>query len=565
MSRKLAGTDHVVHVRESIGGNGNVGFGLEGRRTSLVTLLRHFRWWLVLAISFILLWLVALHRLTPGESSWPGMNLEQKRILLLRSDHKGTSIHELTETNKAEPNNDHGPLNLSSLQVYEETDEPLPRAFPVLLSNSNCGQRDDPEQFFCVNICDLSCKTQRPKEEAMPIAEAEQEWLMFRRNLTYPPVVVGYPKFIAEEDRKAFLAMGQVKDYIAEHSFSECTKHLGEETCKRINASGKYDPSNNLLFSSKKFLHGEVSLLRNAFYNGAPDANFGKMQCGPASDYHWLKPASPSHSRSSPQAVEKMVVLCGPQTFAFQHWIDRGLSKLVQVWDWVSQNPTAKVLASGQRQAVVNELWQRSGVEKTRLIDVTQATGTVITEELVFPCVAPHYHPVVYQEARRRLGILDIPSTSKARNKVVYLSRNVGKNTGRKVLNENNVRAALTNFFAARREELVIFDHSQFPSLSSVIEWFNSNAIALIGPHGGAFYNMFYCAADTLVVEFFPYHGTASDKGKTSGIRYPGGTWWPAVFTGMNYYQVPVQSASAGDIVIPIEKMLQILEKELTG
>ncbi|KAL6080398.1 DUF563 domain-containing protein [Balamuthia mandrillaris] len=488
------------------------------------------------------------------------MNLAQKRILLPRSDHKGTSTNELKETNKEELNNNHAP-------TYEETnDEPLPRAFPVLLSNSNCGQRDDPEQFFCVNMCDLSCKKQRPKEEAMPIAEAEKEWLLFRRNLTYPPVVVGYPKFIVEEDRTAFLAMYQVKDYIKEHSFSECINHLGEVTCKRINSSGKYDASNNLLFSSKKFLHGEVSLLRNAFYNGAPDANFGKMQCGPGSDYHWLKPASSKPpSRSSPQAVEKMVVLCGPQTYAFQHWIDRGLSKLVQVWDWVSQNPTAKVLASGQRQAVVNDLWQRSGVEKTRLVDVNQATGTVITEELVFPCVAPHYHPIVYQEARRRLGILDIPSKSNVRNKVVYLSRNVGKNTGRKVLNENNVRAALTNFFADRREELVIFDHSQFPSLSSVIGWFNNNAIALIGPHGGAFYNMFYCAADTLVVEFFPYHGSASDKGKTSGIRFPGGTWWPAMFTGMNYYQVPVQSASAGDIVIPIEKMLQILDKELTG
>jgi capsular polysaccharide biosynthesis protein len=31
-----------------------------------------------------------------------------------------------------------------------------------------------------------------------------------------------------------------------------------------------------------------------------------------------------------------------------------------------------------------------------------------------------------------------------------------------------------------------------------------AEVVAVIGPHGGAFYNTFFCARGTLVIEFFP-------------------------------------------------------------
>ncbi|KAL6075675.1 DUF563 domain-containing protein [Balamuthia mandrillaris] len=428
----------------------------------------------------------------------------------------------------------------------------LPLSFPPLLEECNFGR----EQTFCVNQCDMKCYQQRPVEEEMPIDENEKGWLLLRRNITYPPVVVSYPKFITDEDRKNFLAMAQVQSYLQEHSFEACTRNIGVGRCNKILKSGAYNEAGSLLFSAPIFLHGEVSLLHNVLYSGRPDATFDlSKQCGPRADYHWLQPSlAPSSSQ-----LQNMVVLCGPQTDSFQHWIDRGLSKLVQVWDWVVEDPSIVVLAAGGRQPVVNDLWKRSGINPDRLLDISKAKGARFNQ-VVFPCVAPHYHPITYQVARQRLGIKEVVP-SEQRNKVVYLTRGSTRN-GRSVTNDEEVRTALSAFLADRKEELVVFDLSSFKSLDHVIDWFNHNALALVGPHGGAFYNLLYCAAGTLVVEFFPF---VRQGAGAKGLRYPEGFWWPSVFSGMNYYQAPVQTDGSGNMIIPIEKMLSILEKELNA
>jgi hypothetical protein len=42
--------------------------------------------------------------------------------------------------------------------------------------------------------------------------------------------------------------------------------------------------------------------------------------------------------------------------------------------------------------------------------------------QMIFPCVATHYHPLVYQRAQRRLGVdPDVPLDK--RKKIVYFTR----------------------------------------------------------------------------------------------------------------------------------------------
>ncbi len=88
-----------------------------------------------------------------------------------------------------------------------------------------------------------------------------------------------------------------------------------------------------------------------------------------------------------------------------------------------------------------------------------------------------------------------------------------------------------------RTEELIIFKHSDYPSLDQVMKLFKgdtndlivhqyirisknfipsfnfishiffsglSEAAVILGPHGGAFYNILYAPRKTLVIEFFP-------------------------------------------------------------
>jgi hypothetical protein len=115
--------------------------------------------------------------------------------------------------------------------------------------------------------------------------------------------------------------------------------------------------------------------------------------------------------------------------------------------------------------------------------------------------------------------------------------------------------------------------------------------VAVVGPHGGAFYNALFCARKTLVIEFFPIsmrgphtharthaHVTArmhtrefcvgsrraSSHARSSGdaYRWPECIWWPSHFLGFRYYQVPIRTKSAAVNVQP-HLVTDILRHEL--
>jgi hypothetical protein len=130
-------------------------------------------------------------------------------------------------------------------------------------------------------------------------------------------------------------------------------------------------------------------------------------------------------------------------------------------------------------------------------------------------------------------------------------------NADSQVLNEAALVEAMRAFVASRGvpgEELVVFDHTQFPGFLATRDFFNHQVKAVIGtrtrttahvhvhaqlwctlisaptsyirqkgPHGGAFYNINFSPRDTLVVEFFP----VKPRVKTA-LRWPEGTWWQA-------------------------------------
>lgn len=107
---------------------------------------------------------------------------------------------------------------------------------------------------------------------------------------------------------------------------------------------------------------------------------------------------------------------------------------------------------------------------------------------MIFPCVATHYHPYVYQRAQRLLGVdSDVPLNK--RKKIVYLTRQVlllssatpqkltttTQNKSRKVVNEKELLAALEFWLKDhdRMEELYVFEHDHWPDLNDLIRFFN--------------------------------------------------------------------------------------------
>jgi len=122
-------------------------------------------------------------------------------------------------------------------------------------------------------------------------------------------------------------------------------------------------------------------------------------------------------------------------------------------------------------------------------------------ELMIFPCVAPHYHPYPYQRAQELLRInLAVPLHE--RKKIIYLTRRVCcypsiypllntanlplfppplstmKSNSRRVINEDAVIQKIEEFLKEnnRPEELLIYESGNYPELDDNIRLFNYEA-----------------------------------------------------------------------------------------
>lgn len=108
-----------------------------------------------------------------------------------------------------------------------------------------------------------------------------------------------------------------------------------------------------------------------------------------------------------------------------------------------------------------------------------------------------------------------------------------------------------------RSEELIVFDHRKFKRLDDHIELFQQ-ARVLIGPHGGAFYNILFAPSKVLVVEFFP--DTRWDQHVALASF-----WIPTRSVDGKYYLLPYPSQGAHDMNVDIPVIVDILKKELVS
>jgi len=143
------------------------------------------------------------------------------------------------------------------------------------------------------------------------------------------------------------------------------------------------------------------------------------------------------------------------------------------------------------------------------------------------------------------------------RKKIVYLSRSQGgelRNGGREIINEDQLLKSIRKLLQKRKkgEELVLFDHTQFKSLKDTMNYLSRNALAVIGPHGGAFNGIQWCSEQTLIIEFMPSNrfGTAFwELGSTVNHDY-----WVMVLNSLN---------DRHDMKVPISDVIEILKERL--
>lgn len=135
---------------------------------------------------------------------------------------------------------------------------------------------------------------------------------------------------------------------------------------------------------------------------------------------------------------------------------------------------------------------------------------------------------------------------------VVLLTRAGAKLGGRNMLNAAQVQTLLRRRYAQR---LVVFDGQL--SVPAAVSLFGQ-ARLLVGPHGGAFYNLVYASKDATVVEFGPVL-----KGGREIHSLPHAIFWAmADMLGMCYWRIQCVSQNPQhDMIVDLDKLTDILDR----
>lgn len=423
------------------------------------------------------------------------------------------------------------------------------------LKTSNKGSRSK-NANYCDSYCDpayaqLPQVTQTCGEATSPC----EKGIISQYDILYPVFRVAKPLFLSQAHLDLFNGIGAVKGWYGQ-AHGVCPSPFARPNEDRCSIVGPFNPEKELVFTQQRFQRGQVVHVRQAVYSGLPDTSFGIHQCWEGSirekkegaDYHWVMEERPVGAKTIPKAV----LLLSPVTGGayFQHFIDRGFSKLAQVLDLLEKDPNLHLIMNSvfeRRHPIVGQIIQRMGL-KDRVVHYENQP--IVVDELIFTCIAPHYHPYSYQRVRQSLRLADPPLSS--RKTMVYLSR---KGNSRGVSNEADLIVLLEAQAKARGLELIVFQHKDYPTLDDIIRLFNTKASIIIGPHGGAFYNQLFAAPDTLLIELFPV------RKKVTAIRWPEAIWWPAAFFNHRYYFLTCESRT-GDIEAPLADITSILQKE---
>ncbi|XP_077862372.1 uncharacterized protein LOC144344177 [Saccoglossus kowalevskii] len=294
--------------------------------------------------------------------------------------------------------------------------------------------------------------------------------------------------------------------------------------------------------ATKDKLRGEIVVVRNGTH-GTP------YDCGYRGKVNSVMSGIGEHTGNNNFfALAPLVV---PDSYSFQHFIDGLLPKIIQAYD-VIKIPSVKILVERFRDSIVLEILERLNITGNKLVyyekgEIYQA------EHLVFACVAPPLHPLLWQHARNKMGVIDNAVEALPDNVVLVTRKEGVQMNGRHILN----RDAVVNVLRERYGNRLIVLHRGIHNLGQAIE-FHKNVKIIIGVHGGALYNSIFMPTRSYVVEITPTLKTGqSVEGIAERIF-----WYQSNMIGQNYWRIPVQPQNQwGDVEINIPDLLTVLDK----
>ncbi|KAK0469350.1 uncharacterized protein EV420DRAFT_25662 [Desarmillaria tabescens] len=259
--------------------------------------------------------------------------------------------------------------------------------------------------------------------------------------------------------------------------------------------------------------------------------------------------------RSKPPTIYRNAMIASsPNLSSFQHHLDRITHIVTQGAHLTLGSDLPYVITGRQGNQFVQQLWERLGFDDEHVLH--SVNTDVYAENMIFSCRAVSVHPFLSLRTLEAFAI-DSMKESSTRNKIMYIIRfNIhAKNGGRRVLNEYALLDAIHALLAERGkgEELIVFDETQYGSLSEIFDYFNENVMAVVGPHGGAMYHHRWAARGTLVIEMMPTTFTSME------------IYEEAPVLSQTYAALVVEPSSPGgrDMIINPEDVTKLLREHL--
>ena len=210
-----------------------------------------------------------------------------------------------------------------------------------------------------------------------------------------------------------------------------------------------------------------------------------------------------SHSQflnevSTPDAHEAILIATTPDSWSWQHFLDRVTTLWAQallVMD-TSIISEVEVVSGRQPQKIVGQLYDILGMKHLHGVKEIKA------RQLFFPCRTPLIHPYSIRKINKLLGVKSYPLEQR---KVVLVMAREG-NMARKIVNQDDFNSKVVALLDSRNkgETLVSFKINAFEKIEDIIKYISENVRMIIAPHGGALYNARFASSQTAILEFMP-------------------------------------------------------------
>lgn len=219
---------------------------------------------------------------------------------------------------------------------------------------------------------------------------------------------------------------------------------------------------------------------------------------------------------------------------AFPHVVKDVMPRVAMMLPFLESNINAKLLLD--YSGSVERFLKRLQIPESRILYTkfhSPDTRSLYSRESIFlyrarelalphchpgPLYTGNYAPEIYKQLRNQLVRADeLPKDQ--RKLIIYVSREGGHNSSkRRIDNERELIDALKqsldiNFNGKENYTLLEFIGTEY-GLDEAIEIFR-NALVVLGPHGGGFYNIISSASDTLILELSP-----DDYGKNEVSKF---------------------------------------------